>query len=394
MLPVTETVFWICFMVIFYTYAGYPILLLILVYLKKIFTTTPGPKEINNFHEPVTLLVAAYNEQDVIEEKIKNCFELDYPTEKLKILFITDGSTDNTVSIIKKYPLARNLHQPERKGKLAAMNRAMQFVDTDFVIFTDANTLLNRESLTKIMSHYADPNVGGVAGEKKIVISKDGAVARGEGVYWKYESFLKNLDSQLYTTVGAAGELFSMRSALYSTLPGNIIIEDFIQSLLLCDKGYMVKYEPGAFSLEKASFSIKDEMERKIRISAGGFQAIIYLKKLLNVFRYPTLSFQYISHRVLRWTLCPVALGVLFINSFMVWWERDSPFFGFFTLLQAVFYLMALAGWLISRNNRDPGIFYLPFYFVFMNCCVFAGFMRFVRGKQGATWQKALRSKI
>ena len=394
MLPVSETVFWISFIIIFYTYAGYPLLLLMLVYIKKIIRPASGPKEMINQYEPVTLLVAAYNEQEVIEEKIKNCLALDYPPDKLKLLFITDGSTDNTVSIIKKYPLAGNLHQPVRKGKLAAMNRAMQFVDTDIVIFSDANTLLNRECINKIMSHYTDSKVGGVAGEKKILQSEDGAVARGEGLYWKYESFLKHLDSQLYTTVGAAGELFSMRTALYTALPENTIIEDFVQSLLLCQKGFVVKYEPGAFSLEKASLSVKDEMERKTRISAGGFQAIIYLKKLFNVFRFPTLSFQYISHRVLRWTLCPIALVVLFIASIIAWLSQGSLIFGFFTLLQAVFYLMAGVGWLIARKNRDPGLFYLPFYFVLMNFCVFAGFMRFVTGKQGVMWQKALRSKI
>ena len=288
MLPVSETVFWISFIIIFYTYAGYPLLLLMLVYIKKIIRPASGPKEMINQYEPVTLLVAAYNEQEVIEEKIKNCLALDYPPDKLKLLFITDGSTDKTVSIIKKYPLAGNLHQPVRKGKLAAMTRAMQFVDTDIVIFSDANTLLNRECINKIMSHYSDSKVGGVAGEKKILQSEDGAVARGEGLYWKYESFLKHLDSQLYTTVGAAGELFSMRTALYTALPENTIIEDFVQSLLLCEKGFVVKYEHGAFSLEKASLSVKDEMERKTRISAGGFQAIIYLKKLFNVFRFPT----------------------------------------------------------------------------------------------------------
>lgn len=393
MLPVSETVFWISFIIIFYTYAGYPLLLLILVYIKKIIAPAPGRIELKNNFGPVTLIVAAYNEEDVIEEKIKNCFELDYPPENLNLIFITDGSTDNTVSIVKKYPHVVNLHQSARKGKLAAMNRAMQFVETDIVIFSDANTLLNRQSITKIMSHYSDSKVGGVAGEKKILVS-DGAIAKGEGLYWKYESFLKSLDSQLYSTVGAAGELFSLRTALYTTLPENTIIEDFVQSLLLCDKGFVVRYEPGAFSLEKASLSIKDEMERKIRISAGGFQALVYLKKLLNVFRFPILSFQYISHRVLRWTLCPVALALLFITSFVVWWEQDSPIFGFITLLQVVFYLMALAGWLLSRKNRHPGIFYLPFYFVFMNFCVFAGLMRFVRGKQGVTWQKALRIKI
>ena len=392
MLPVSETVFWICFFIIFYTYAGYPLLLQTLVFIKNLLS--PEKKPYNNMYVPVTLIVAAYNEEEMIQEKINNCFALDYSADKIKFIFITDGSTDRTASIIKKYPIIIHLHENERKGKLAAMNRAMQFVETEIVIFNDANTLLNRESIHWIVAHYSDEKVGGVSGEKKILQSANGAVEKGEGLYWKYESFLKHLDSRLYTIVGAAGELFSLRSALYTSLPGNIIIEDFVQSLLVCSKGFVVRYEPKAYSLEKASFSVKDEMERKIRITAGGFQAMVYLKKLFNVFRHPVLSFQYISHRVLRWTLCPLALIVLFITSMMVWSLKASPLFGYFALLQAAFYILALAGWLMVRKNRNPGVFYLPFYFVFMNFCVFAGFARFLEGKQDVTWRKALRHKI
>ena len=392
MLPVSETVFWICFFIIFYTYAGYPLLLRAFVFIKNLIS--PPKASLDSIYLPVTLIVAAYNEEEIILEKINNCFTLDYPADKLIFIFITDGSTDNTASIIKKFPGVIHLHEDERKGKLAAMNRAMQFVETEIVIFNDANTMLNRESVSRIVAHYSNKKVGGVSGEKKILSSTDGAVSSGEGLYWKYESFIKNLDSRLHTIVGAAGELYSLRSALYTTLPENIIIEDFVQSLMICCKGFVVRYEPGAYSLERASISVKDEMERKIRIAAGGFQAMVYLKKLLNVFRYPVLSFQYISHRVLRWTVCPIALIVLFLASVMVWLLQGTPFFGYFTIFQAVFYVMALAGWLMSRKNRHSGVFYLPFYFVFMNLCVFAGFARYVSGKQEVTWRKALRNKI
>ena len=391
MLPVTETVFWICLFIVFYTYAGYPLLLLVLVFIKKILV--PQRTSPDNIYMPVTLVVAAYNEEEIIEEKIKNSFELDYPPEMIRFIFISDGSDDNTASLIKKYPSILHLHEPERKGKLAAMNRAMQFVKTGYVVFSDANTMLNKESIIKIMWHYVDKKVGGVAGEKKIISSDNGTVARGEGLYWKYESFIKNLDSRLYTIVGAAGELFSIRSNLYSILPEHIIIEDFVQSLTLCSKGYVVRYEPQAYSREWASGSVKDEMERKIRISAGGFQAMVFLKKLFNVFRYPVLSFQYISHRVLRWTLCPVALILLFITSAVLFCYGQSVLFGYFTILQVVFYLMALLGWLMARRNLHPGLFYLPFFFVFMNFCVFAGFARYIAGKQEATWKKAVRER-
>jgi cellulose synthase/poly-beta-1,6-N-acetylglucosamine synthase-like glycosyltransferase len=339
------------------------------------------------------LVVAAYNEGNIIEEKIKNCLSLDYPNDLLQLLFITDGSTDNTTTIIEGYPGIVHLHAHERRGKLAAMNRAVQHVKTDIVIFSDANTILNRESLVKLVAHYSDRQVGAVSGEKRIFSSEGATVAKGEGLYWKYESWIKSLDSQLYTVVGAAGELFSLRTNLYTTLPENIIIEDFVQSLLICTKGFVVRYEPGAYSMEKASISIKDEMERKTRIAAGGFQAMAYLKKLFNFFRFPLLSFQYISHRVLRWTLCPLALIVMFATS-IVLAAAESPLYFYITAAQIGFYVAALIGWMMARKGGRQALFYLPFYFVFMNLCVFAGFGRFLSGSQSATWKKADRIKI
>jgi poly-beta-1,6-N-acetyl-D-glucosamine synthase len=388
MLPVTESVFWICFFIIIYTYAGYPLLLQVIVLIKNIIS--PG-RIYNNIYVPVTLIVAAYNEEDIIEDKIRNCMSLAYPADLIKFIFITDGSIDRTVSIIKKYPEIIHLHEDERRGKLAAMNRAMLFVQTDIVIFSDANTMLNSKSITKLVAHYSDAKVGAVSGEKRIMSETGDAMAQGEGLYWKYESWIKQLDSRVYTVVGAAGELFSLRTKLYTTLPANIIIEDFVQSLLICTKGFVVRYEPDAYALEKASVSYKDEKERKTRIAAGGFQAMVFLKKLLNVFTYPVLSFQYVSHRVLRWTLAPVALILMFIASIILS-VAGLTIFAYLTLGQVVFYAAAATGWLMVRKNRHAGIFYLPFYFIFMNLCVFRGLTRYLRGNQAAVWKMAKRT--
>jgi biofilm PGA synthesis N-glycosyltransferase PgaC len=387
MLPVTETVFWICFSIILYTYAGYPLLLRFIVFIKDLVS----PLRINNkIYVPVTLIVPAYNEESIIEEKIRNCMSLDYPAELLHIIFVTDGSIDDTSSVIKKYPGILHLHEDVRRGKLAAINRAMLFAKTDIVIFTDANTMLNREGILKIVAHYTHKKVGAVSGEKRILTSNNEAVTQGEGLYWKYESWIKRLDSRLYTVVGAAGELFSLRRNLYTALPESTIIEDFVQSLLICTKGYVVRYEPEAYSLEKASDSVEDEMERKIRISAGGFQAMAYLKNLFNILRFPLVSFQYISHRVLRWTLCPIALISMFAAS-VVLAVNKSPLFIYLCACQLVFYVVAALGLLMSKKDRCPALFYLPFYFVLMNFCVFAGFWRYINGAQSVTWRKARR---
>lgn len=175
-------------------------------------------------------------------------------------------------------------------------------------------------------------------------------------------------------------------------LPENVIIEDFVQSLLLCQKGFVVKYEPSAYSLETASLSLHEEMERKIRISAGGFQAMALLKNLFNIFRYPLVSFQFISHRVLRWTLCPLSLIALFISTWGLFGLIGDTKWAVFGLLQGVFYFFAVLGyWLALQNKRNPA-FYLPFYFAFMNFCVFAGFWRHMTKRQEAIWKKAARA--
>jgi cellulose synthase/poly-beta-1,6-N-acetylglucosamine synthase-like glycosyltransferase len=366
-------------------------LLFILVKLKRLFS-----KPAAIFHnvplQRVTLIVAAYNEERIIAKKIQNTFQLDYPEELLDVIFITDGSTDGTATIVAQYPKIIHLHEPERKGKLAAMNRAMQHVKTDSVIFSDANGMLNARAIKNLLKHYADETVGAVSGEKKIINSEKQVVSKGEGAYWQYESAIKMLDSRLWTVVGAAGELFSIKTRLYEPLAENVIIEDFVQSLRVCMEGFVVRYEPAAWSQEEASPDIQEEMERKIRIAAGGFQAMAMLKGIFNVFRYPILCFQYLSHRVLRWTLCPLSLITLFISSWAIALQVGGLFYSVAAAAQAAFYALAVAGWYLAGQKKRPLVFYFPFYFTFMNLCVFAGFFRYVSGSQQATWKKAKRS--
>jgi biofilm PGA synthesis N-glycosyltransferase PgaC len=384
--------FFFSFLIVFYTYIGYGILLYILIELKQLFYTQIPLQTASDFEPEVSLVVSAFNEAGFIEQKIKNCHDLDYPPDKLRFIFITDGSDDITPEIIRDHDNILLLHQQERKGKVAAMNRAVQFVETPYIIFSDANTLLNRSSVREIMKHYLDPRVGGVAGEKKIISKeKDQAAGAGEGIYWKYESQLKKLDSKLFSVVGAAGELFSVKTSLFHEAAEDTIIEDFVQSLQICMKGYVIRYEPGAFAIETASVSMQEEQKRKVRIAAGAFQAMQILKGLFNVLRYPVLSFQFISHRILRWTLCPVCL-ILFLvsNVFLAYYDAGRLYI-VVLLVQMVFYAMALTGWLFaSRDLKMKGL-YIPYYFLFMNLSVFMGFYRYLRNKQTVVWEKSVR---
>ena len=182
-------IFWISLFIIFYTYVGYGIILFFLVKVKRIFSKTKNINEVH-FTPTLTLVVAAYNEERIIQEKIQNTLSLDYPKDKFNIIFVTDGSTDETASIISKYPQIKLMHKDGRSGKIAAVHRAMSEVNTEIVVFTDANTFLNKEALLKISRHYADPNVGAVSGEKRVHIEDASDATAGEGFYWKYESKL------------------------------------------------------------------------------------------------------------------------------------------------------------------------------------------------------------
>ncbi|MEP7258414.1 MAG: glycosyltransferase family 2 protein [Flavitalea sp.] len=388
-----KIIFWSALLIISYTYIGYPLLLYIMVKLKELFRPKKDKPRAGSIPSPaISLVIAAYNEEEIIEEKIHNCLELNYPADLTEIIFITDGSTDHTAGIIARYPSIRLLHEPQRKGKLAAMNRASGEVKHPFIIFSDANSLLNKDCIANMIRHYSDERIGGVAGEKRIS-SSESAIAAGEGLYWKYESAIKSLDARFHTGVGAAGELFSIRTALYEKLPEDTIIEDFVQSLKLCIKGYRVAYEPEAIAEEKASLSVTDEMERKIRISAGAFQAMGMLRQLFNIVRYPLVSFQFLSHRILRWTLCPLALIVFFFSSLILLFLTPDFFYRTIFSAQVIFYVSAAAGWYFALRNIRMPVLYAAFYFTFMNFCVFAGFSRYVRNTQSVIWHKAQRKQ-
>lgn len=377
-----------CFMV-FYNYAGYAILAYIITLVAK----NRDAAKINNRHLPtVSFIVAAYNEEDFIERKIVNSLSLEYPEALIEYIFITDGSTDNTNSVISRFQRVKLLYQAERAGKSAALNRAVNAARNDILIFSDANTTLNKDVILHIVKHYQDEKTGGVAGEKKVVTPTDkpDEVGTGEGLYWKYESLLKKIDSRFYSVVGAAGELFSIRRSLFEPVPHNLILDDFVISLKVAQKGYRIIYEPDAYAAELPSFSIRDEQKRKVRIAAGGFQAIGMLTGLFKFWKYPRLSFLYISHRLMRWTISPLCLVLAFVSNLMLFIQAENNLYKITFILQLAFYLMAVAG--TAGLLKQFKILKLPYYFTFMNVSVIQGFFRYIRGNQSAIWEKAKRS--
>ena len=391
-----KILFWLLIFIVFYAYVGYGILLYILIKIKRIAGISDSGSITPDYEPDVTLFIAAYNEKAFVAEKIKNSRELDYPAEKLHMVWVTDGSDDGTPEELKKYEGVTVHHLPQRNGKIGAMNRGMKFVTTPVVVFCDANTLLGRESIRRIVSLFSNPKVGCVSGEKRIFSKeKDAAAGAGEGLYWKYESTLKKWDAELYSVVGAAGELFAIRTELYREVERDTILDDFIISLRVAQEGYTIQYDPEAYAIETASANVKEELKRKIRISAGGIQSVVRLRSLLNVFKYGTLSFQYISHRVLRWTLAPLALLLLIVSGLILALAEGIVGLGLYSVLfwlQILFYVSALLGWYLENHSIRIKLLFVPYYFFIMNLSVFLGFKRYIKGSQSVNWERAKRS--
>ena len=370
---------------IFYTYLGYPLLI---VLLAKFF---PKTRKVDVLSTPtVTWIVPCFNDEAVISSKIENLMALDYPKNKLEVILITDGSTDRTVEYAKSYKEVKVLHQNTRAGKAAAENRAMKFANGEIIVFNDANTMVSSNSFKHMIKHYADPQVGGVSGAKGIIVDqKDTAASEGEGLYWKYESMIKNADSNFNSLMGAAGELVSFRSELVMDLPEDTILDDFMQSFNILKQGYIMIYEPKAKAEETSSINVEEELKRKMRIAAGGWQSMSRLPFMLNILKRPIQAWMYISHRALRWSVSAFALPILYLLTAFSLESNNLLIIALF-IAQSTFYFLALIGHQF-RDKSLPGSVLAIYYFVLMNYAVIVGFQRFIGGKQGGAWERSVR---
>jgi len=389
---IPKVIFWIFLFIILYAYIGYTLLLLILFTVKSIFR---GRKVLSSssFEPAVTLLIPAFNEADYVIAKVRNSLDLKYPREKLRILWVTDGTTDNTAQLLNRYPEITTMHEKERRGKIHAMNRVMKIVDTPLVIFTDANTMLNPEAIHEITKLFAEEKTGCVTGEKRI--NRSGlqkAVGAGEGLYWQYESWIKRLESETGSVMGAVGELFAVRTELYEEVNADTLLDDFTVSMQILQKGYRIQYAPQAWGMETASLNITEEIKRKTRIAAGGIQALTRMTGLLNPFRYGLLSMMFFSHKVLRWTLVPIGFPLIFmLNFIIVSLPHNSEIFNLLFVIQCIFYLFVLAGGMLHNVRLRFRALFAPYYLFVMNYAVIRGFFQFMTGQYSVNWQKVKR---
>lgn len=375
------TLFWLCMAIVVYTYVGYGIVLYLLVFVKRLATKAKPLADITDDRLPeVTLMVCAYNEEDIIAEKMDNTRRLDYPSDRLHLVWVTDGSNDNTNVLLSAYPEVKVIYFPERRGKAAALKHGIKEIDTKIVMMTDANTMLNPKAVREVARLMQDPKVGCVSGEKKVMARSDSdEAAQGEGLYWKYESTLKRLDSELYSAMGAAGELCVIRRQLMTDIPDDTLLDDFIISMEIVKKGYKIAYTSNAYAMEYGSADLHEESKRKRRIAAGGLQSCWRLRSLMNPLRHPVVAFQFVSHRVLRWTITPVCLFALVPLNTLLVLSGEGIVYTIIWILQILFYASAAAGVRISK------------YFIFMNLNVFRG-MAYLFNNSTGMWEKAKRA--
>jgi cellulose synthase/poly-beta-1,6-N-acetylglucosamine synthase-like glycosyltransferase len=388
-----KTIFWVAVGIILYAYLGYTLILAIATYFLR--GKPHKMSEASSFMPPVTLFIPAYNEAGSVEEKMRNSLSLDYPKEKLSMVWVTDGSDDESLALLNRYGNIIVYHEPARQGKIHAMNRGIKQITTPFVVFTDANTMLNKDAIRKMMRYFADEKVGCVAGEKRIKNNNlEKAVEAGEGLYWQYESRIKRLESENGSAVGAVGELFAIRTDLYEEVKEDTILDDFVISLQIASKGFSIKYAPDAWGTETASVSVQEELKRKVRIACGGWQTLLRMPRLLNIFSHGFLSVKYFSHKVLRWTLVPWAFVLAFILNIAIVWGKPlfSDIYGYLLVLQLIYYAAVVCGALFHNNRTRVKYLFAPYYIFVMNYAIVAGMIRYFSGNYSVKWEKAKRS--
>jgi cellulose synthase/poly-beta-1,6-N-acetylglucosamine synthase-like glycosyltransferase len=391
--------FWVCVFMLAYIYAGYPLLIYLLARLKEPVTAeTPQP------WPPVTILIAAFNEEAVIQAKLHNSLLLDYPGEKLQILVAADGSNDRTVDLVQEYA-SRGIglsYQPIREGKSMALNRAMAKVTGEIVLFSDANNMFEPDVLKRLVPYFSRAGVGGVTGAKH-VRAFDSALGHSEGLYWKYESFIKAQEARWHSCTAVTGEIFAIRSTLYTPIPAKIINDDFYIMLSLLIRGYRVLYDAGAKSFEKVSQTASGERERRARMTAGIYQVFPMIFSR-DVMQHPGLLWQVVSHKLSRPVIPFAMLGALLTGLLAVIFPAAStgnPTSDFFRLaipwgwiflgLQGLFYLLALIGSKIGKNGQIGRLLYVPAFLVSSNLALLMGFVRFSRRSQQSSWNRVRR---
>jgi cellulose synthase/poly-beta-1,6-N-acetylglucosamine synthase-like glycosyltransferase len=384
-----KIIFWLCIGSVAYNYIGYPITLVLLGILTqaksdlKFFVSrkTRRQSDRSNHQPSIAIIIAAFNEEAVIEARVKNALEINYPSHLVQILIGLDSPTDSTPQILNSVqsPRVQTIHFRTRRGKLAVISDLAQRTNADILVFTDANTSFQPDCVANLVRHFSNPKVGAVSGEE-IRTTAAGTDPAAEGLYWRYESALKILESRLRCLHGANGSVYAIRRELFHPQP-DLIVEDFQIPLDLRFQGHWIVYDPEATVVEEIAPTFDSQFERRIRLGAGNFQTLFGNPGYLNPFK-GLPAFAYVPHRVLRWLAAPLLILAVACTAGLL---SDRLYLVLF-VAQCVFYGLALFGYWRKKHGKPVGISRFPLYFCSMNVAMLFGFFRYLRGQQGAVW--------
>ncbi|MFT6070407.1 MAG: cellulose synthase/poly-beta-1,6-N-acetylglucosamine synthase-like glycosyltransferase [Bacteriovoracaceae bacterium] len=367
---------------IFYTYFGYMILVLILgkIRNKKVIKKDIRPR--------VALMIAAYNEEAGIKDKIENSLELTYPKELLRIIVVSDGSTDKTDEITASYSDkgVELIRVEGRVGKTEARNVAVSQVEEEIIVFSDGTTVFEANAIEMLIRNFADPEVGMVSGHLKYQDKGETKMGAGQTLYWKYECAIKRAQTYMGTLTGSLGCMTAFRRAYYTSLPANII-EDFTEPLMFVQKGFRVVFEEEAVCYEETTTKTQSEWHMRVRVIRGGMTGMLFAKKILNPFKFPVPALQLISHKVLRW-LIPVFGCLLFLVTCLgISNDSSNVFLGMLFILQLGFYLTALMALVFEQLGIHNKILGIPLYFIVVNSAALMALMKTLTSSLEATWE-------
>ncbi len=373
-----EFIFWAIIAANLYTYLGYPALTLLL----SLFVDNPVEK---GDQEPkVTFLIAAYNEEKFIEQKLEDTLGLNYPGEKLEIIVASDGSSDRTDAIVRTFEKRGVIlcRVEGRVGKTETQNQALKIATGDIVIFSDATTTYGKDAIRMIARNYHSPYVGAVSGRYEYVNHSGAPVGHGTILFWKYENFLKSRQTKIKTVTGCCGCIYSVRRLLYENLPKDII-SDLVEPLKILEKGYRISFEPEAVAYETTTESSKQEFGMRIRVISRGMCGLWYMRKLFNPFKFGFVSFQLLSHKVMRWVI-PFGLPLLLASNIAL---IGRPIYNLILIIQILFYLAAGWGYFMEKMGGKGKLFSLPLYYCLVNGASMIAFFRTIMGRKSVIWE-------
>lgn len=370
---------WLSFFILVYIYLIYPLIIQVWSWIKS------RAVQKKDIYPSVTLLVCAYNEEDVIFKKIENCLAIGYPKDKFKVVIASDGSSDRTNEIILSVEddRLRIIPYEERSGKIGAIIKTVPIIDSNIIVFSDANTMLEKDSIYHIIRNFNDPDVGAVSANVKVLNSRT-TYGKSESLYYKYERWIQKNESLINSTVGVDGGLYAIRRELYVEPSSDIILDDFVISMNTTAKGHRIVYDEAVIAYEESNHSYIVEFIKKTRVVAGAFQSLIKKEGLPKRGRYQ-LVFSYVSHKLLRW-LTPVFLIGLYISSAVLAFKTENSFLIIFSLLQTLFYALAFIGTRIKESIKSP-LIYISFYFCLVNSAALLGLYKGLLNKQSVKWK-------